>query len=86
MGMREDYEHSRLIGLLQRVPYVDCADTDRQYVANWLMNNGVTIAVRCKDCRWRKQGKLCYMISGCGEPVGTGDNFFCQYGERRTEK
>lgn len=42
--------------------------------------------VRCKDCRWRKQGKLCYMISGCGVPVGTGDDFFCQYGERRTDE
>jgi hypothetical protein len=38
--------------------------------------------VRCKDCRWRK-GKLCYMISGCPEPVGTGDDFFCSYGERK---
>lgn len=41
--------------------------------------------VRCKDCKWRKQSKHCYMISGCGEPVGTGDDFFCQYGERRTD-
>lgn len=41
--------------------------------------------VRCKDCRWRKQGALCYMISGCGVPVGTDNDFFCSYGERRTD-
>lgn len=35
--------HSRLMGLLQRAPYIGCADTDRQYAVNWLMNNGVTI-------------------------------------------
>lgn len=38
--------------------------------------------VRCKDCR-RRKGKLCYWISGCPEPVGTGDDFFCAYGERK---
>ena len=41
--------------------------------------------VRCKNCRWRKNGSLCYMISGCGVPVGTGDDFFCAYGERRPD-
>lgn len=39
--------------------------------------------VRCKDCRWRKNGSLCYMISGCGVPVGTADDFFCSFGERK---
>lgn len=44
--------HSRLMGLLQRAPYIGCADTDRQYAVNWLMNNGVTIQKQdgCKYC------------------------------------
>ena len=39
--------------------------------------------VRCKDCRWRKERGLCYMISGTGVGTGTGDDFFCSYGERK---
>lgn len=35
--------HGKLMGLLQRAPYIGCADTDRQYAVNWLMNNGVTV-------------------------------------------
>lgn len=35
--------HSELMGLIQRAPYIGCADTDRQYAVNWLMNNGVTV-------------------------------------------
>lgn len=36
--------------------------------------------VRCKNCKHRNENGLCYMISGCGTPVGTGDNFYCAYG------
>lgn len=36
--------HGKLMGLLARCPYIGCADTDRQYAVNWLMNNGVTFA------------------------------------------
>lgn len=39
--------------------------------------------VRCIDCRWRKEHGLCYMISGCGTPVGTGDDFYCAYGKAK---
>lgn len=35
--------HSKLMGLLQRAPYIRCEDVHRQYAVNWLMNNGVTI-------------------------------------------
>lgn len=41
--------------------------------------------VRCKDCRWRTERGLCYMIAGCGEGVGTGDDFFCQYGRKERQ-
>lgn len=35
--------HSKLMGLLARVPYVRCEDVNREYAVNWLMNNGVTV-------------------------------------------
>ena len=35
--------HSKLMGLLQRAPYIRCEDVHRQYAVNWLMNNGVTV-------------------------------------------
>ena len=33
----------KLMGLIQRAPYIRCADTDRQYAVNWLLNEGVTV-------------------------------------------
>ena len=38
-----DDVHSKLMGLLQRAPYIRCEDVHRQYAVNWLMNNGVTV-------------------------------------------
>jgi hypothetical protein len=35
--------HAKLMGLLQRAPYIGCEDVHRQYAVNWLMNNGVTV-------------------------------------------
>lgn len=35
--------HSKLMGLIQRAPYIGCEDVHRQYAVNWLMNNGVTV-------------------------------------------
>lgn len=43
----------KLMGLLQKSPYISCADTDRQYAVNWLMNNGVTVRERG---RWVRAG------------------------------
>ena len=46
MDVREklvDDVHSKLMGLLQRAPYIRCEDVHRQYAVNWLMNNGVTV-------------------------------------------
>ena len=56
MADREKLDvHGRLMGLLQRTPYISCADTDRQYAVNWLMNNGVTVRERG---RWIQNGEL----------------------------
>lgn len=38
--------------------------------------------VRCRECKHRN-GTLCYMIAGGPPPIGTGDDYFCAYGERR---
>lgn len=35
--------HGKLMGLIQRAPYIRCEDVHRQYAVNWLMNNGVTV-------------------------------------------
>ena len=46
MDVREklvDDVHSKLMGLLQRAPYIRCEDVHRQYAVNWLMNNGVMV-------------------------------------------
>lgn len=45
MGVRKKLVdvHSKLMGLLQRAPYIRCEDAHRQYAINWLMNNGVTV-------------------------------------------
>ena len=68
------------------------AEYDRVHIgppggARKLMEEAPTVdaveVVRCKDCRWRKERGLCYMISGTGVGTGTGDDFFCSYGERK---
>lgn len=41
--------------------------------------------VRCKYCRHRTENGMCYMISGCPDLVGVGDDFFCAYGERKVD-
>lgn len=50
-------------------------------VADYLLDNGVAIPVRCKDCkiRCRITGKLmCCGLTG----IQTDDNDYCSYGER----
>lgn len=49
-------------------------------LADYLISAGLVLPTRCKNCRWRKGRGLCYMISGDGIGVGTGDDFYCQYG------
>ena len=54
--------------------------------ANFLIDNGATIPVRCKNCAWSQQGDGVYY---CINPDGL-DNYakpddFCSYGEQRTE-
>lgn len=39
--------------------------------------------IRCRDCKHRNENGLCYMISGCGTPAGTDDDFYCAFGKRK---
>ena len=57
-------------------------------VADFLIANGVTIPVRCKDCKhWLHD------FPGCTDAIGrcewanymVGCNGYCVYGERRTD-
>lgn len=63
----------------------DTLDTMIDFLRIIINEQPAVEVVRCKNCRFRKNDSLCYMISGCGVPVGTGDDFFCFYGERRPD-
>ena len=56
-------------------------------IADRLIANGVTIPVRCKDCRKRynpKECPMCVRVYGEQHDV-TNDDGYCDYGERRTD-
>jgi hypothetical protein len=74
MGMRE-----KLIELLEDVL---SADTWGE-IADHLIANGVTIPVRCKDCKWWEDW-YCTNANGANTSVVNGD-WFCCAGERRTD-
>ena len=65
-----DDVHSKLMGLLQRAPYIRCEDVNRQYSVNWLMNNGVTVQ---KHGRWLLDGRC----SECLENPLTTHKTYC---------
>ena len=58
-------------------------------IVDHLIANGVTIPVRCKECKHWSDG-----VSGCTEHVKcckigfymVGENGYCVYGERRTDE
>lgn len=55
--------------------------------ADSLIANGVTIPVRCKDCRKRynpKECPMCVRVYGEQHDV-TNDDGYCDYGERITD-
>lgn len=51
-------------------------------IAEFLFANGVTIPVRCKDCKYQTTG-LCPMENIEVPWVGTKDYDFCSFGERK---
>ena len=65
--------------------YADIADLNPEELTDHLIANGVTIPVRCKDCKRAQQYEadhevFCYFIGAY-----MGNNNFCSYGERRTD-
>ena len=68
-------------------------------VTDYLIDNGVTIPVRCKDCKhwheetgwcnqhshfWDERGGFCHPWESCDWKMFDEDDF-CSYGERRTD-
>ena len=55
-------------------------------IADDIIDNGVTIPVRCKDCKYRRGdffgGFVCRLHKGLAMVT---DESFCSYGERRTD-
>ena len=94
MGMRE-----KLIELLDKVQDYGTKNTyeehsitveskNNEIVADHLIANGVTIPVRCKDCKHWSDG-----VRGCTDHVKcckigfymVGENGYCVYGEKITD-
>lgn len=79
MGMRE-----KLIELLREVQYLGGLE---EKIADHLITNGVTIPVRCKDCKWYRIAPTdnvpycCHESGYCGEHMK--GLFFCACGERK---
>lgn len=90
MGMRE-----KLIALLKLSPSCICdlcgengrLDEVAEIIADNLIANGVTIPVRCKDCKKRykpNECPLCILVYGEQHDV-THDDGYCDRGERRSD-
>ena len=56
----------------------------QEQIADHLIANGVTIPVRCKDCKRMEKTpyglRLCHVWDGIN---GMGDEGYCNYGERK---
>ena len=81
MGMRE-----KLIELVLRMDITDNAGN----IVDFLIANGVTIPVRCKDCIHYDFG-VCLKIYSDGAVSqyawqARKEDDFCSYGERRTDE
>lgn len=89
MGMREE-----LIELLKEAMVLSdgicriVGNTQAKAIGHYLFAHGVTIPVRCKDCKhWLHD------FPGCTDAIGrcewanymVGCNGYCVYGERRTD-
>ena len=78
--------------VLRCLPWGEVSSHTAQDIADHLADNDVVKVVRCKDCKWYKEGKylapnkFCYRLKDrSGEHIGYNfsDDDFCSYGERR---
>ena len=63
--------------------HIDVPDCGKSRLAQYLIANGVTIPVRCKDCKWWKDW-YCTNVNGANTSIVNGD-WYCCAGERRTD-
>ena len=74
----------KLIELLSEVQYLGGLE---EKIADHLIANGVTIPVRCKECKYRRGdffgGFVCRLHKGLAMVT---DESFCSRGERRTDE
>lgn len=75
-------DRERLIEILRVPIYPHELADPAEVVADYLLDNGVTIPVRCNDCKWYKPkggvaGQKTIICSY--QPK----DFFCAYGERK---
>jgi hypothetical protein len=84
MGMRE-----KMIELLKEAMVLSdgicriVGNTQAVAIGHYLFANGVTIPVRCKDCKWVYRDKYSGVYF-CHERQVRSEHF-CSYGERRTD-
>lgn len=73
----------KLIELISQIQYMGGLESR---LAEHLIANGVTIPVRCKDCKHRMYSDFdgCYVCHHGGFNAINPDHF-CSYGERRTD-
>ena len=70
-------DRERLLEILN-VPIYPHENVDPvEAVADYLLDNGVTIPVRCKDCKNRPCNRVCKIFKR-----QMGDDCYCSYGER----
>ena len=78
----------KLVELLSRFYGCDPMyyDVDASAMAQYLIDNGVTAVVRCKDCKWlydEMDDHCCRSHRGL---VSICENSFCSYGERKEDE
>ena len=71
-------DREKLIGLIGQVQYLGGLELA---LADHLLANGVTIPVRCKDCKWWRDFD-CMNANGASSLV-LNEDFFCAAGERK---
>ena len=68
---------------------ISSAAERRAYLADYLISKGVTIPVRCGECRYRYEPVKCSLFVDMADGVpwfrDHGEDFFCEWGERKED-
>ena len=72
----------KMIELLREVQYLGGLE---EKIADRLIANGVTILVRCGECKYRYTAKSGLILCTQHITMTPKANDFCSYGERRTD-